>query len=205
MTQAFNLAQLANNLNTSGQLDATDGLFGALPVANGGTGQSSLTANNVLVGNGTSGVNGVAPGTSGNVLTSNGTAWVAGTVASASIANGSVTPAKLSGNQSGSAPAFAARAWVNYVPNAGSPYIAASGNIASIAYTGAGRWRFIFSTAMQDANYAICCAVQVQGAENPMYCYASQNEPYTASQFSIEATYGSSAWQPPSAFVSIFR
>jgi hypothetical protein len=28
MTQAFNLAQLANNLNTSGQLDATDGLTG---------------------------------------------------------------------------------------------------------------------------------------------------------------------------------
>ena len=41
MTQAFNLAQLANNLNTSGQLDATDGLFGALPIANGGTGQAT--------------------------------------------------------------------------------------------------------------------------------------------------------------------
>jgi hypothetical protein len=75
MTQAFNLAQLANNLNTSGQLDATDGLSGVLPVSNGGTGQSSLTANNVLIGNGTSGITSVAPGTSGNVLTSNGTSW----------------------------------------------------------------------------------------------------------------------------------
>jgi len=37
MTQAFNLGQLANNLNTSGQLDATDGLVGAVPIANGGT------------------------------------------------------------------------------------------------------------------------------------------------------------------------
>jgi hypothetical protein len=35
MTQAFNLSQLANNLNTAGQLDATDGLSGAVPVANG--------------------------------------------------------------------------------------------------------------------------------------------------------------------------
>jgi hypothetical protein len=205
MTQAFNLAQLANNLNSSGQLDATDGLYGVLPVANGGTGQSTLTSKSVLVGNGTSGVAGVAPGTSGNVLVSNGTDWTAGAISTSTIPNGTITPAKLSGNQSGSAPAFAARAWVNYLPNSGFPTIAGSGNIASIAYTGAGRWRFIFSTAMQDANYAICCALQVAGAQNPMYCYASINEPYTASQFSIEATYGSSAFQPPSAFVSIFR
>jgi hypothetical protein len=92
MTQAFNLAQLANNLNTSGQLDATDGLFGVLPVANGGTGgllpvanggtgRSTLTANNVILGNGTTAVQLVAPGTSGNVLTSNGTTW-------ASVASG---------------------------------------------------------------------------------------------------------------------
>jgi hypothetical protein len=41
MTQAYNLSQLANNLNTAGQLDATDGLVNAVPVANGGTGASS--------------------------------------------------------------------------------------------------------------------------------------------------------------------
>lgn len=44
MTQAFNLSQLANNLNSSGQLDATDGLVNAVPVANGGTGASSASA-----------------------------------------------------------------------------------------------------------------------------------------------------------------
>jgi hypothetical protein len=43
--------------------------------SSGGTGQSSLTANNVILGNGTSAVQFVAPGTSGNVLTSNGTTW----------------------------------------------------------------------------------------------------------------------------------
>lgn len=46
--------------------------------SSGGTGQSSLTANNVLLGNGTSAVNFVAPGTNGNVLTSNGTTWTSG-------------------------------------------------------------------------------------------------------------------------------
>ena len=75
MTQAFNLSQLANNLDTSGRLDATDGLTGATPVANGGTGLSTITANNVILGNGTSAVQLVAPSTSGNVLTSNGTTW----------------------------------------------------------------------------------------------------------------------------------
>lgn len=41
MTQAYNLSQLANNLNTSGQLDAQDGLVNAVPVGNGGTGASN--------------------------------------------------------------------------------------------------------------------------------------------------------------------
>ncbi len=47
----------------------------AVGVANGGTGASTLTANNVLLGNGTSAVQFVAPGSSGNILTSNGTTW----------------------------------------------------------------------------------------------------------------------------------
>ena len=47
----------------------------AVTVAQGGTGAATLAANNVLLGNGTSAVQTVAPGTSGNVLTSNGTAW----------------------------------------------------------------------------------------------------------------------------------
>jgi hypothetical protein len=41
MTQAYNLSQLANNLNTSGQLDAQDGLVNAVPIANGGTSAST--------------------------------------------------------------------------------------------------------------------------------------------------------------------
>ena len=46
-----------------------------ISVANGGTGSTSLTANRVLLGNGTSALQTVAPGTSGNILTSNGTTW----------------------------------------------------------------------------------------------------------------------------------
>ncbi len=45
------------------------------PVSAGGTGSTTLTANNVLLGNGTSALQVVAPGTNGNVLTSDGTTW----------------------------------------------------------------------------------------------------------------------------------
>ncbi len=75
MTQAFNLAQFANKVNTSGQVDASTALTNAVSVANGGTSSTSFTINNVLLGNGASAFQTVAPGTAGNVLTSNGTTW----------------------------------------------------------------------------------------------------------------------------------
>lgn len=46
-----------------------------VPTNKGGTGVNSLTANNIILGNGTSPVQFVPPGTSGNILTSNGTTW----------------------------------------------------------------------------------------------------------------------------------
>ena len=57
-------------------------------VAQGGTGQSTLTANNVLLGNGTSAVQVVAPGTNGNVLTSNGSTWVSSAPGSTGVSTG---------------------------------------------------------------------------------------------------------------------
>jgi hypothetical protein len=54
--------------------DVVNALNGISPVS-GGTGTNTLTAESVLIGNGTAAVKFVAPGTSGNVLTSNGSAW----------------------------------------------------------------------------------------------------------------------------------
>lgn len=59
---------------------SSSNITGVISVANGGTGLSTLMANNLLVGNGTSNVSLLAPGSSGNFLVSNGTAW-AGTAA----------------------------------------------------------------------------------------------------------------------------
>jgi hypothetical protein len=61
--------------NTLSNVSLTTAVTGTLPVANGGTGAATLTANNVLLGNGTSALQAVAPGTTGNVLRSNGTTW----------------------------------------------------------------------------------------------------------------------------------
>jgi phage-related tail fiber protein len=75
----------AGNQNTTG---TAANITGTAAVANGGTGRTTLTANNVLLGNGTTAVNFVAPGTSGNVLTSNGTTWTSG--AAPGLPSGSV-------------------------------------------------------------------------------------------------------------------
>lgn len=58
-------------------VNATPTFNVAIPVSSGGTGSTSVTANSVMLGNGTSALSGnlVAPSTSGNVLTSNGTTW----------------------------------------------------------------------------------------------------------------------------------
>jgi len=58
MTQAYNLSQLANKVNSSGLLDVATGVTGTAAVANGGTGQSTYTNGQLLIGN-----------TTGNTLT----------------------------------------------------------------------------------------------------------------------------------------
>lgn len=162
MTAAFNLSQLANNLNTSGQLDATDGLNGIVPVANGGTGASTLTANNLILGNGTSAVQLVAPGTSGNVLVSNGTTWSSGGISKLSTA-------------SGSAPSYSARAW-GYFIGGSSPSVT-GGNISSVTYGGVpGVFNVNFATAMQDSNYAITTlSLYGGGGNNPFHNAVTSN------------------------------
>ena len=72
-------------------------LAGTLAVGSGGTGAATLAANNVLLGNGTSALQAVAPGTSGNLLTSNGTTWssTAPPASGASLSNDTSTATNL--------------------------------------------------------------------------------------------------------------
>lgn len=81
MTQAFNLSQLANKVNTSGQLDASTGLVNIIPVANGGTGRSSVTTGRLLLGAGTGAMTLLAGTNVGDGVTWNGTSWSSGSLA----------------------------------------------------------------------------------------------------------------------------
>lgn len=62
-----------NNNPAWAQVALATGVSGTLPVANGGTGATSLNDHYVLVGSGTGAVTPITPGSSGLVLTSNGT------------------------------------------------------------------------------------------------------------------------------------
>ena len=86
MTQAFNLSQLANNVNTSGLLNAAAGLYNQTPVANGGTGVASVASGNILVGAGTAAMTALAGSATNDVVTWNGSAWVSAASAGSSQA-----------------------------------------------------------------------------------------------------------------------
>jgi hypothetical protein len=68
-----NLSAASSGANSD--ITSITGLTTALAPSQGGTGLATLTANNVVLGNGTSAVQFVAPSTTGNLLTSNGTTW----------------------------------------------------------------------------------------------------------------------------------
>ena len=92
-TGSLTLGGTLSGVNLSSQVTGT------LPVANGGTGTTSLSTNGVLLGNGTSGLQTVAPSTAGNVLTSNGTTWQSTTPAASGITAGkSITFALVFGS-----------------------------------------------------------------------------------------------------------
>jgi hypothetical protein len=119
-------------------VDLATNVTGTLPVGNGGTGAATFTANNVLLGNGTSAFQVVAPGTNGNVLQSNGTTWISaaspgGTVyPGAGIANSTGTSWGTSYSTSGSGTVVALTTSPSFTtPALGTP---SSGNLANCTF-----------------------------------------------------------------------
>ncbi len=97
---------------------------------------------------------------SGAALANIGTGGITATqlatnaVTTAKIVDANITASKLDGAQSGSAPIYAARAWVNF-NGTGTVAIRSSGNVSSITDNGVGDYTINFATAMPDANYAV--------------------------------------------------
>jgi hypothetical protein len=79
-------------------------------------------------------------GTAGQVLKSNGDA-----------------PPSFSAitDQSGTAPIYGIRAWASFNGASGGTVINAAGNVDSIVRTATGKYTITFTTAMEDANYAV--------------------------------------------------
>ena len=121
---------LGNAVPNSGAFTTLTSSTG-IAVSSGGTGVKTITANGVVIGNGTSAITTVAPGTSGNVLTSNGTTWTS--------ANGSGM----------------AKAWVSFDA---SGTIKKAYNVSSITVRGTGQWTINFATALADGNYVMASA-----------------------------------------------
>lgn len=86
-------------------------------------------------------------------------------ITTADIQNAAITAAKLSGGQTGAAPVYGARAWVNFDAGRNSSggtdtantarFLRASGNVSSVLKLASGHYRVTFSIPMSDAEYAI--------------------------------------------------
>jgi hypothetical protein len=151
MTQAFNLSQFANKLNTSGQTNNT-GLQNSSVTVTAGTGMSgggsvalgsSVTLNNAGVTSVTAG-SGIAVSASTGGVTINSTAVNSITTVgalSSSVTSGVATLTT------------AVRAWANFNGSSGS--IRGSFNVASITKNATGDYTINFTTAMPDTNYSI--------------------------------------------------
>ena len=116
-------------------------------------------------------------------------------------------------NASGSAPVYAARAWVNF-NGTGTVAIRASGNVSSITDNGTGDYTVNFTTALPDANYsAVVCqsndvayAPQVVAVNNKSAGgYANVTPTTSAFRFTTGRATDGSPIDALYALVSVFR
>jgi len=182
MTQALNLANFANNLNTSGQ------------TSNSGLQNSSITVN---AGTGLSG--GGTPSLGGSVTLNNAgvTSVSAGTGISVSASTGGVTIT----NSAPAVTAGEAKAWVTFGGGSGNTAgtVYASYNVSSVTQSSTGNYTIAFTNALTDANYAavsngtwdntssanVALVGPTYGTQNTSSnCYVSVRNPYSQAAFS---------------------
>lgn len=98
---------------------------------------------------------------------------VDGTIVASDLADASITAPKLDGAQTGTAPIFGCRAWVNFDATKDSTgtvssantnrLIRASGNVTSVLKTSNGVYTVTFTTALPDENFAVYGSVSDNG------------------------------------------
>jgi len=202
-TAAIPLSQLDSNFNTAITIGNTavqlgntitalanvslvnatvTSLASPITAAQGGTGLTTLTSNNVVLGNGTGNVQLVAPGTTGNVLVSNGTTWVSNAAAStaqvypgAGIANSTGTAWGTSYTANGTGTVVALTTSPNFTtPVLGTP---TSGNLANCTVDGTNSVGFLgIPQNPQTGNYTL---VATDAGKHIYHASGSANASYT--------------------------
>lgn len=176
------------NRNLSGQPQVAFTGFGNVPITlkvlddsngtlsfEGSSGQlfsidNNLTSGSIFSVNDVSGIPSIDVNANGTVSIAgfNGNVGVGNTSPSNKLdvtgnfrATGSIICGSATLTTSGSAPIFAARAWVNF--NAVADNINSSGNVSSITDEGTGAYQINFTTALPDANYSVA-GMSTQGS-----------------------------------------
>ena len=140
--------------------------------------------------------NGQVPG---QFTTSGWTGNAATATTATTVSNSAITAAKLDGNQSGSAPIFGVRAWVNFDATRDSSgatntlntnrFIRSSGNITSVKKEDTGRYTVTFAIPFPSGNtsYTVICTSgqsnTLPTASDPRFSFANRT---TATNSSIQ-------------------
>ncbi len=140
-------------------------------------------------------------------------------VTTAKIDDGAITAAKLDGAQTGSAPIYGCRAWVNFdgtrdeadtgaSTNGANVKIRGSGNVASVLKNGTGDYTITFTTAMPDANYCFTFGAGADSAIGVPSLSAKQSVAPTTTALRVVTDNGANQAMTndiASCCVSIFR
>jgi hypothetical protein len=128
-------------------------------------------------------------------------------VTTAKIADASITAPKLDGAQTGSAPIYGVRAWVNFDGTSGvATPIRASGNVASVVRDTTGRYTITLTTAMADTNYAIVGFARDENASGGNYFVSAlSNSTKTTSAFQIEVNSPGATVDSPEINIMVIR
>ena len=149
------------------------------------------------------------PDAAGTVATTANIPTVASTAEAEAGTNNTnfITPLRMREgfNASGSAPIYAARAWVNF-DGTGTPSIRASGNVGSITDTALGVFRINFSTSMPDINYAANVSINsVSGGSALVQPYVDTISSVANVTVRCLQNSGASPADTESTFISVFR
>lgn len=133
-------------------------------------------------------------------ITINGTGSIAG-LSAGGLPDGCVTAPDLDGAQTGAAPIYAARAWVNF-NGTGTVAIRASGNVSSITDNGVGDYTVNFTTAMVDANYCLAGSSKETASSNTRISVLGEESTFSRTTSAIRVATG---WSGASSTTGAFQ